>query len=211
MYHSAVLMRNRIALLRGGRMTGRMAVWNDWFYVVAPFLFYLAVVYVLVAMGRSDKKNILPQFFDRISNSLHRATGYPGWAMAGALSGLLVLLVAAMGLYWDVAWHVDLGRDELLSESVAHHDSVGSRRPDVRSGHRSNLRLAGQGGHRHQVQEPGRFPGRRSHSLLSDWVASPPSRSTSCGTAPTASTSPCGAPPTFSCWAAAVSPPSQCG
>lgn len=95
-------------------MTGRMAVWNDWFYVVAPFLFYLAVVYVLVAMGRSEKKNILPQFFDRISNSLHRATGYPGWAMAGALSGLLVLLVAAMGLYWDVAWHVDLGRDELL-------------------------------------------------------------------------------------------------
>lgn len=95
-------------------MTGRMAVWNDWFYVVAPFLFYLAVVYVLCAMGRSEKKNILPQFFDRISNSLHRATGYPGWAMAGALSGLLVLLVAAMGLYWDVAWHVDLGRDELL-------------------------------------------------------------------------------------------------
>ncbi len=95
-------------------MTGRMAVWNDWFYVVAPFLFYLAVVYVLVAMGRSEKKNILPQFFGRISNSLHRATGYPGWAMAGALSGLLVLLVAAMGLYWDVAWHVDLGRDELL-------------------------------------------------------------------------------------------------
>lgn len=95
-------------------MTGRMAVWNDWFYVVAPFLFYLAVVYVLVAMGRSEKTNILPQFFDRISNSLHRATGYPGWAMAGALSGLLVLLVAAMGLYWDVAWHVDLGRDELL-------------------------------------------------------------------------------------------------
>jgi len=56
-------------------MTGRMAVWNDWFYVVAPFLFYLAVVYVLCAMGRSDKKNILPQFFGRISDSLHRATG----------------------------------------------------------------------------------------------------------------------------------------
>jgi len=91
-----------------------MGVWDDWFYVAAPFLFYLAVVYVLVAMGRSDRVNILPQFFGRISDSLRRATGYPGWAMAGALSGLLVLLVAAMGLYWDVAWHVDLGRDELL-------------------------------------------------------------------------------------------------
>lgn len=91
-----------------------MGVWDDWFYVVAPFLFYLAVVYVLVAFGRSDRTNILPQFFGRISNSLERATGYPGWSMAGALSGLLVLLVAAMGLYWDVAWHIDYGRDELL-------------------------------------------------------------------------------------------------
>lgn len=89
-------------------------VWDDWFYVVAPFLFYLAVVYVLCAVGRSDKKNILPHFFGRISDSLNRATGYPGWSMAGALSGLLVLLVAAMGLYWDVAWHIDLGRDKLL-------------------------------------------------------------------------------------------------
>lgn len=88
--------------------------WDDWFYVVAPFLFYLTVVYFLTAFGRSEKTNILPHFFDRISDSLRRSTGYPGWAMAGALSGLLILLVAAMGLYWDVAWHIDLGRDELL-------------------------------------------------------------------------------------------------
>ncbi len=91
-----------------------MGVWDNWFYVVAPFLYYLAVVYVLCALGRSDRVNILPQFFGRVSDSLHRATGYPGWAMAGSLSGLLVLLVAAMGLYWDVAWHIDLGRDEML-------------------------------------------------------------------------------------------------
>lgn len=89
-------------------------VWDDWFYVVAPFLFYLAVVFVLCAVGRSERKNILPHFFGRISDSLHRATGYPGWSMAGALSGLLVLLVAALGLYWDVAVHVDRGRDRLL-------------------------------------------------------------------------------------------------
>lgn len=88
--------------------------WEDWFYVVAPFLFYLAVVYVLLAFGRSEKKTVIPMMFGRISNALHRSTGYPGWAMAGALSGLLVLLVAAMGLYWDVAWHIDLGRDKLL-------------------------------------------------------------------------------------------------
>ncbi len=31
--------------------------------------------------------------------------------MAGILTGLLFLLVAAIGLYWDVSWHVDFGRD----------------------------------------------------------------------------------------------------
>lgn len=88
--------------------------WSDWFYVVGPFLFYLAIVYVLCAFGRTEKKSVIPMFFARISDSLKRSTGYPGWAMAGALTGLLVLLVAAMGLYWDVAWHIDLGRDKLL-------------------------------------------------------------------------------------------------
>lgn len=101
-------------LIAVGTVTVKADPWQDWFYVVAPFLFYLAVVYILCAFGRSDKKTVVPMFFGRISNSLKRATGYPGWAMAGALTGLLVLLVAAMGLYWDVAWHIDLGRDKLL-------------------------------------------------------------------------------------------------
>ena len=101
-------------VLAVGTVTVKENPWSDWFYVIAPFLFYLAVVYLLLAFGRSDKKNVLAMFFGRISDGLRRSTGYPGWAMAGALSGLLVLLVAAMGLYWDVAWHVDLGRDKLL-------------------------------------------------------------------------------------------------
>ncbi|MGQ0678084.1 MAG: hypothetical protein ACT4OM_00230 [Actinomycetota bacterium] len=88
--------------------------WEDWFYVVGPFLFYLAVVYILTAFGRTEKKDLIPHFFGRISDSLRRATGLPGWSMAGVLTGLLVLLVAAIGLYWDVAWHIDLGRDKLL-------------------------------------------------------------------------------------------------
>ncbi|MDQ4149637.1 MAG: hypothetical protein M3164_06590 [Actinomycetota bacterium] len=88
--------------------------WEDWGYVVGPFLFYLAVVWLLVFTGRSEEGNPVVVMFKRISDSLHRSTGYPGWTMAGVLSGLLVLLVAAMGLYWDVAWHVDLGRDKML-------------------------------------------------------------------------------------------------
>jgi hypothetical protein len=89
--------------------------WNQWFYVFAPFQIYLITVAVLVCYGdHGDEKNWIKQFFRRISTCLERWTGYPGWAMAGALSGLLMLGTAAIGLYWDVGWHVDFGRDEQL-------------------------------------------------------------------------------------------------
>jgi hypothetical protein len=31
--------------------------------------------------------------------------------MVGVVGGLVVMGVAMVGLYWDVAWHVDFGRD----------------------------------------------------------------------------------------------------
>ncbi|MGH9150989.1 MAG: hypothetical protein ACRD03_01000, partial [Acidimicrobiales bacterium] len=88
---------------------------TDWPYVAAPFVFYSFTVFWLLVMGEhGDERNVVRAFFKRISYSLERLTGYPGWCMAGVLSGLLVLAVAVMGLYWDVAWHVDFGRDEQL-------------------------------------------------------------------------------------------------
>ena len=88
---------------------------TDWPFVVAPFVFYFFTIFWLLVMGdHGDEKNIVRAFFKRISYSLEKVTGYPGWCMAGALSGLLVLAVAVMGLYWDVAWHIDLGRDKAL-------------------------------------------------------------------------------------------------
>ena len=88
---------------------------TDWPFVAAPFIFYFFTVFWLLVMGdHGDERNIVRAFFKRISNSLENVTGYPGWCMAGALSGLLVLAVAVMGLYWDVAWHIDLGRDKDL-------------------------------------------------------------------------------------------------
>ncbi|HVM01773.1 MAG TPA: hypothetical protein VM263_03810, partial [Acidimicrobiales bacterium] len=88
---------------------------TDWPYVAAPFVFYFFTVFWLLVMGEhGDERNVVRAFFKRISYSLERLTGYPGWCMAGVLSGLLVLAVAVMGLYWDVAWHVDFGRDEQL-------------------------------------------------------------------------------------------------
>lgn len=89
--------------------------WDHWFYVAMPFVFYGIIVLGLASAGEhGDERNVIKIFFRRISSSLERLTGYPGWSMAGVLSALLVLGVALVGLYWDVAFHIDVGRDEEL-------------------------------------------------------------------------------------------------
>lgn len=93
---------------------------DQWFYVLAPFFIYGVIVVILSLLGwesglrANQDRNALVLFFKTISAGLQRATGYPGWAMAGALSGLWSLGTAAVGLYWDVGWHIDLGRDKEL-------------------------------------------------------------------------------------------------
>jgi len=87
--------------------------YSEWFYVFAPLQVYLIVVAVLVCYGdHGDETNPLKMFFKRISNCLERWTGFPGWSMAGALTGLAMLASAAIGVYWDVAFHIDYGRDQ---------------------------------------------------------------------------------------------------
>jgi hypothetical protein len=93
---------------------------DQWAYVIVPFAVYIGIVGCLSLLGweaavREDaNRNPLAVFFKAISAGLERATGYPGWAMAGGLSGLWSLGTAAVGLYWDVAWHIDFGRDKQL-------------------------------------------------------------------------------------------------
>jgi hypothetical protein len=93
---------------------------DQWAYVIVPFLVYGGLVAALSVLGWESSlranlhRNPLVIFFKTISAGLERATGYPGWAMAGALSGLWALGTAVVGLYWDVAWHIDLGRDKQL-------------------------------------------------------------------------------------------------
>jgi hypothetical protein len=88
--------------------------WFHWLWLLVPIVVYLMICFTLFAFGRSDKKGSWKFFFQQIDDSLERATGFPGWAMAGSLSGLMALLVAVIGFYWDVAWHVDYGRDTVL-------------------------------------------------------------------------------------------------
>jgi hypothetical protein len=88
--------------------------WFHWLWLFVPIGVYLMICFGLFAFGRSDKKGSWKFFFQQIDNSLERATGFPGWAMAGSLSGLMALLIAVIGMYWDIAWHIDYGRDTQL-------------------------------------------------------------------------------------------------
>jgi hypothetical protein len=89
--------------------------WDAWLYLAVPLGLYSVISLGLFAFGRNeDPGNFVGFFFRQVSDSLERATGFPGWAMAGALTGLMFLGIAVMGFYWDVAWHIDLGRDKDL-------------------------------------------------------------------------------------------------
>ena len=88
--------------------------WGAWAWLVLPLASYGLISLTLFALGHSNETNPIKFFFGQISDSLERITGYPGWSMAGVLSGLLMLLIAMIGFYWDVAWHIDNGRDKQL-------------------------------------------------------------------------------------------------
>ncbi len=51
---------------------------------------------------------------DRLAAGCERITGLPAWAGGGILVGLWGLATAFVGFMWDVAWHIDLGRDREL-------------------------------------------------------------------------------------------------
>lgn len=101
-------------LAHGGAGGGVTWEWYAWAWLFVPLAVYLLIVGLLLSSGERDDPRLLGWFFGSISDSLRRVTGFPGWSMAGALTALMALVVAVTGFYWDVAWHIDHGRDVAL-------------------------------------------------------------------------------------------------
>ena len=77
----------------------------------------LAALFLLVARHRAGRA---PRFAAVVAAS-ERMSGLPGWAaMPTALSGV-ALQVALLGMYWDIALHIDNGRDAGPLANPAHH------------------------------------------------------------------------------------------
>jgi hypothetical protein len=56
----------------------------------------------------------------RLVRRTEERTGLPGWATVGIGLTSVSLIVAAFGFYWDVAWHIDKGRDQGPFATPAH-------------------------------------------------------------------------------------------
>jgi hypothetical protein len=75
---------------------------------------------LLVAVGLRHRAGRI-QLLDRLGTALGRHTGLPGWAaLPSGLAGAS-LLTAAFGMYWDIALHIDKGRDAGPLANPAHY------------------------------------------------------------------------------------------
>lgn len=111
---------NTVLLAHGGGGGGTaLASWSPFFTTLG---IYAAIVVALFVFGRAGGRPGAGAVLHRIPDSLERLTRIPAWAAASAGTALYGVLVAGIGFYSDVSWHVALGRDETLF--TAPHASI---------------------------------------------------------------------------------------
>ncbi|HVF52283.1 MAG TPA: hypothetical protein VNC78_01620 [Actinomycetota bacterium] len=102
-----------ITLAHGGQTFASYG--TDWLYLFVPIAVLIAVATGLVWTGTAPTRgNIVATLFRRAGASLERVTGYPAWSSGGVALAIWALVVAVIGFLWDVAWHMDQGRDNFL-------------------------------------------------------------------------------------------------
>ncbi|MFP5309225.1 MAG: hypothetical protein ACLGIR_06555 [Actinomycetes bacterium] len=92
---------------------------TDWLYVAVPMALIALAGVLLVRLGDrtlavADTAGPRRSPAERLAAGLTRLTGYPAWAALPALLVPAALVVAGIGFFWDVAWHIAVGRDEFL-------------------------------------------------------------------------------------------------
>jgi hypothetical protein len=76
-----------------------------------------AILFALIYGHRTGKSQVLQRLSDRVE----RISGMPGWASLPSVVGTSALLVALLGMYWDIALHINVGRDEGPLANPAHY------------------------------------------------------------------------------------------
>jgi hypothetical protein len=71
-------------------------------------------------LGMGHRSGKVP-YLGRAANLTERPSGLPGWAALPAALALVSLLVALLGMYWDISLHIDVGRDPGPLANPAHY------------------------------------------------------------------------------------------
>src|SRR5918992_4703774 len=95
----------------GGGETGQVVIGTIAAVIITGAMF------ALVLGHRSGRVKVL----DRLAAFSERQTGLPGWASLplAILGGSLI--IAVFGMYWDIATHIDAGRDEGPFANASHY------------------------------------------------------------------------------------------
>jgi hypothetical protein len=75
------------------------------------------VLFTLIYRHRTGKTQLL----QRLADLAERLSGMPGWASLPSVVGTSSLLIALLGMYWDIALHINVGRDEGPLANPAHY------------------------------------------------------------------------------------------
>jgi hypothetical protein len=75
------------------------------------------ILFTLIYRHRTGKGQLL----QRLSDFAERVSGMPGWAALPSGVGTSSLLIALLGMYWDIALHINVGRDEGPLANPAHY------------------------------------------------------------------------------------------
>jgi hypothetical protein len=86
----------------------------DWLWVVVPLALLAGALLGLWRGGTPSARGVMAGPLSRIASSLQRVSGLPAWCAGGLLVAAWSLVVAVLGFIWDVAWHIDFGRDTQL-------------------------------------------------------------------------------------------------
>ena len=76
-----------------------------------------ALVVLLISRHRGGRTDVLNRFGDWAE----RHTGLPAWASVPSMLLSVSLLVAVLGMYWDISLHIDNGRDPGPLANPAHY------------------------------------------------------------------------------------------
>jgi hypothetical protein len=91
---------------------------------VIPASIVAALITIGVALGAVRYRQGRFPALGRVAGRASRATGLPGWAALPIMMTTVSLLIAVFGFYWDVAWHIDKGRDQGPFSTPAHYPII---------------------------------------------------------------------------------------